>query len=67
MDAYTTAAQDIIETPAVGTAAPAVSWSQSTMVRAAAVGLAFSLAFSSSFVIGFYWLGPWLDHVRSMI
>ena len=59
--------QDIIETPAIGITVPTARWHDSTIVRSALVGLAFSMAFSSSFVIGFYWLGPWLDTVRAAL
>lgn len=46
---------------------PAASWRESAMVRAAAVGLVFSIAFTSSFVAGFYLLGPWIDAARGMM
>ena len=61
-----TIAPEMIETPAIGTVAPAAA-SESSLVRAAIVGLAFSVAFSCSFVLGFYLLGPWVDAVRTMI
>jgi hypothetical protein len=57
----------VTETPAIGTAAPAVSITEGPYVRAAFLGLAFSAAFSSSFILGFYWVGPWLDTVRRML
>ena len=37
------------------------------LVRAASVVLAFSMAFSASFVVGFYGLGPWIDSVRTLM
>ena len=60
-----TIAPEMFETPAAS--ASAVSWQASGMVRAAAVGLVFSVAFSSSFVLGFYLLGPWIDATRIMM
>lgn len=57
---------EMIQTPAIGTAAPAATQG-SSIVRAAATGLAFSLAFSSSFVLGFYGLGPWIDAAKSLM
>lgn len=67
MEACTTTAPEMTETPAIGTAAPAARFADSALMRAAVVGLAFSLAFSSSFVLGFYLLGPWIDTARSLM
>lgn len=36
-------------------------------VRAAFLGLVFSAGFSFSFVIGFYWVGPWLEQMRALM
>ena len=59
-------ASEMLQTPAIAIVTPA-SLSGSALVRAAATGLVFSLAFSSSFVLGFYGLGPWIDAAKSMM
>lgn len=65
MEAITSNPQIILQDQ--GVARTATSWRESAVIRAAVVGLAFSVAFSSSFVLGFYLLGPWIDAARSMM
>lgn len=65
MDAITSNPEIILQDQ--GVAATATSWRASAVIRAAAVGLVFSVAFSSSFVLGFYLLGPWIDAARTMM
>jgi len=49
-------------------AAPAArATSSGWLIRGATMALVFSVAFSSSFVIGYYGLGPWIDTIRAAI
>lgn len=69
MEACTTDVPVLVEVPSVAIAEdrPAEASGFTGMVRAGAVALIFSLAFSSSFVIGYFWLGPWIDAMRISI
>ena len=66
MEACTTDVPVMVEVPSVAIveSKPAENTGTTGMVRAGAVALIFSLAFSSSFVIGYFWLGPWIDAMR---
>jgi hypothetical protein len=66
MEACTTDVPVMVEVPSVAIldVQPADSAGYTGIVRAGAVALIFSLAFSSSFVIGYFWLGPWVDAMR---
>jgi hypothetical protein len=67
MEATATVAQEVaveIAPLALPAATPIV---ERPFVRATFLGLVFSMAFCSSFVIGFYWVGPAIESARHLM